>query len=48
MYEMNAVLWKGVQELSAKVEALETENASMRADISAMKQSLGLAWLSFS
>ena len=43
IYSMASLLWKSVQELSAKVEALETENATMKADITAIKQSLGLA-----
>lgn len=29
MYEMNAVLWKGVQELSVKIEALETRVSTL-------------------
>ena len=29
MYEMNAVLWKGVQELSAKIEALESRISTL-------------------
>ena len=43
LYKAITLNTKGVQELLAKIEALESENATMRADIAEIKQSLGLA-----
>ncbi|CZQ83994.1 chaperone of endosialidase [Trichococcus palustris] len=37
LYKANALATKGVQELLARIEALEAENATMKADISAIK-----------
>ena len=42
LYKAIALTTKGVQELLARIEALETENATMRADIEEIRQSLGL------
>ncbi|WP_321434555.1 phage tail spike protein [Trichococcus flocculiformis] len=43
LYKAIALTTKGVQELLARIEALETENAMMKTDIATIKKSLGLA-----
>lgn len=43
LYKAIALNTKGVQELLARIEVLEEENATMKTDIATIKQSLGLA-----
>ena len=43
LYKAIALTTKGVQELLARIETLESENAMMKTDIATIKKSLGLA-----